>query len=187
MNSPVEEKRRFDTRALAQIALAGVAAAVIGQAVGKTCRLCTGLPVLGGLAAGLPRAALILLVAGRVGRFGTMGFIGLVEGIVSTMVGGLMPLALVMAAGSGLAGDCVMHMVPNRALKPYLAGAALVTARTAGAVGFLYLVRVPGAGNLLSRYWLLPAVGILSCLAGLAAGALSRALAAELKEVGIAA
>ena len=138
----------FTTRELMTAAAGGVAAAVVGRALGRAVHLAVPMPMAGSLVAALPRAIILLVVLARVRRPGALTLAGLVEAAAGFALGlgGMMPLSLVTPVAAGMAGDQVWtaaRPLRGERLPLAMAGAALAGARVAVALAFLGLVRVP--------------------------------------------
>jgi len=171
------------TRRLMLAIAGGVAAAAVGQFLGRSVRLGLGVPMSGSLVAALPRTILLAAIAARADRFGTLALAGLAEGAVSISLGAPFPLPLLTATLSGLVGDLVWAVVPAKTgwLRLLMTGAALCGARLLAALLLMALVRTP-MQSAMAVVWVIVAANVaLGAIAGVAASAAVK----ELKRAGV--
>jgi len=171
------------TRRLMLAIAGGVAAAAVGQFLGRSMRLGLGVPMLGSLVAALPRTIILAVVAARADRFGTLGIAGFAEGAVAISLGAPFPLPLLTATLSGFAGDLAWAVLPTKPdwLRLLPTGASLCGARLLAALAFLTLVRAPVQSAMAVVWAIVAANLVLGAVAGIVAAAVVR----ELKRAGV--
>jgi len=120
-------------RDLLLVAVAGIAAACIGQLLGRPMRLGLGVPLLGSVLASLPRALVLLLVLARVNRLGAFTGAAVCEVLAraATGIAGLGLMAAVAPLVGGALADIAWHA--TRRWQPVGARLVLTGAVLAGA------------------------------------------------------
>jgi hypothetical protein len=138
-------------RDLLLIGVAGIAAAWIGQLLGRPARLGVGIPLVGSLAATLPRALVLLLVLARVRRPGALTGAAVCEVLSRAAMGmsGLGLMAFVAPVLGGVLADLAWKGTGKwRSVGARLAvaGAVLSGARVLAAWTLLVLLASPARG-----------------------------------------
>lgn len=138
-------------RDLLLVAVAGIAAACIGQLLGRPMRLSLGVPLLGSVLASLPRALVLLLVLARVNRLGAFTGAAVCEVLAraATGIAGLGLMAAVAPLVGGALADIAWHA--TRRWQPVsarlvLTGAVLAGARVLAAWILMGLLAFPARG-----------------------------------------
>ncbi|HUS57898.1 MAG TPA: hypothetical protein VM141_04525 [Planctomycetota bacterium] len=179
----MSEQGLSGTRRLMLAMAGGVAAAAIGQFLGRSVRLGLAVPMTGSIVAAAPRAVLLSVIAARADRFGTLTLAGLAEGAVAISLGAPFPLPLLTATLSGLVGDITLAALPRRYewLRLSCSAAALCCARVLAALAFLALVRAPMQGAMIVAWSIVAANLVLGAVAGIVAAAIVK----ELRHAGV--
>jgi len=178
----------LDTRAVILACLGGVTAAVLGKVLGGAVHLVVPIPMVGSVAAALPRAVVLLVILCRVRRRGTLTIAGVAEAAAGLGLGGMIPFSLLAPLAGGVAGDLVWlagRAVPSERVRLALAGAALCAGRMVAVLAVLALVRVPMPGRPHVASLMLGGIVAANAVLGAVGGLLSAAMAAELRKAGV--
>lgn len=136
----------LDTRALVLAALGGVTSAVLGRLLGRALHVAMPMPMLGSVAAALPRAVVLLLILCRVRRRGILTAAGVAEAVAGLGLGGAFPMSVLSPLAGGIAGDLAWlatRFLPSDRARLVFAGGVLCGARVLAVLAVLALVRVP--------------------------------------------
>jgi len=153
----------LDTRAVILACLGGVTSAALGKLLGGAVHLVIPVPMVGSVAAALPRAVVLLIILCRVRRRGVLTVAGIAEASASVGLGGMIPFSL---------------------LAP-LAGAALCGARMLAVLGVLAIVGLPMSGKSQVATLVLGAIVAANAVLGAVAGLISATMATELRKAGV--
>jgi len=166
------KERALTRRDILLVGLAGLSSAVIAQLAGRLLHAAWPIPASGSLAAGLPRAVILLILLVRVRRFGVLTAAGLVEVATKVAMGsvGLMPWSLTVPLVGNLAGDIAwagFGGLRDQRVRTALTGATLCAGRVLAALLFWATFMNAAKVNLSSVHGLIVGANVLL---GLTAG-----------------
>ena len=159
------------------VAAVGIAAACIGQMLGRPARLGLGMPLVGSLFASLPRAMVLLLVLARVNRLGAFTGAAVCEVLARIGMGmpGMGPMAAIAPVAAGILADLAWNGTRrwrSASGRLILTGAVLSGTRVLTAWAMMALLVFPARGTSGPATSMALAVVGLDVLFGAAAGLL---------------
>jgi len=178
----------LDTRAVILACLGGVTSAALGKLLGGAVHLVIPVPMVGSVAAALPRAVVLLIILCRVRRRGVLTVAGIAEASASVGLGGMIPFSVLAPLAGGMAGDLVWlagRGVAGERVRLALAGAALCGARMLAVLGVLAIVGLPMSGRSQVATLVLGAIIAANAVLGAVAGLISATMATELRQAGV--
>ena len=178
----------LDTRAMILACLGGVTSAVLGKVLGGAVHLVIPVPMVGSVAAALPRAVVLLVILCRVRCRGALTVAGIAEAAAGVGLGGMIPFSLLAPLAGGVAGDLVWiagRSAGSERVRLALAGAALCGARMAAVFAVLALVGLPMPGKSQAATVVLSAIVAVNAVLGAVAGLIAATMATELRKAGV--